>query len=277
MNADVEAMFSSYKPTSGRQDTSGLVPIELPLLIYVNGRELVTLMCSPIKLEQLTVGFLYLSGVISRREDIILLDISPADGTADVEITPSDRLESTFSRRRRLTSGCGGGLSLDDLTSARPVEDKSTLTPMNISSAIRSTIDHASVYNTAGGVHTSALFLRGEMAAVAEDIGRHNTIDKIAGECLLNGIDSTGGWLATTGRLSSEMTSKAAALRIPVVISRSSPTSLALELAERSSVTVIGYARGRNFRAYTNQWRIDWGEDKSTDGSNTSEPHTPSN
>lgn len=239
---------------SGEGETH--VPVEMPLVIYVNGREFATLMCSPTKLEHLVAGFLFMADVVTGRDDITFLSVSEDDGTADIEVRPSARLESAFRRRRQLTSGCGGGLVLEELSPFSPLLGSETVAPSDISSGIRELMEHASLYASTGGVHTSALFVKGRLIVLAEDIGRHNTIDKIAGQCLLDGLDAGGGLLATTGRLSSEMISKAGRLAVPIVISRTSPTSLAIDIAQRAGITLVGYARGPNFRLYTHAWRI---------------------
>lgn len=236
----------------------GLVPQEMPLTIYVNGRELATLMCSPTGLEYLAAGFLYHIDVVVDRSDIRHLHISAADGVADVEVKPSDRLEAAFRRRRQLTSGCGGGLALEELAPLAPLTTGTIITPEGVAEAVRQLVDRALLYPQAGGVHTSALFKDARLSVMAEDIGRHNTVDKIAGECLLAGIDAKGGWLVTTGRLSSDMISKAGHLGTPIVISRTSPTSLAVEIAAKAGIAVIGYAHRSAFTVYSNNWRVDF-------------------
>ena len=105
-------------------------------------------------------------------------------------------------------------------------------------------------------MHTSALSDGQRLLVVAEDVGRHNTLDKIRGECLQRGIPTADNILLTTGRISSEMLRKAADMEVPVVVSRTSPTSLSLDLAETWDITLIGYVRGRRMRVYSGSWRL---------------------
>ena len=114
----------------------------------------------------------------------------------------------------------------------------------------------AEIHNRAGGVHTSALANREELLMIAEDVGRHNTLDKILGRCLLTGQESAGHILLTTGRISTEMLNKVVHMGIPIVVSHTSPTNLAVDLALAWGITLIGYARGRNFNVYAGEWRI---------------------
>jgi FdhD protein len=128
--------------------------------------------------------------------------------------------------------------------------------PEVIQVLIHKLFESQDLYRQVGGVHTSALSDGNEILVMAEDIGRHNTLDKIAGRCLIEGIDPSGGLLLSTGRISSEMLQKAARLRIAVVISRTSPTSLSVQLADRLGITLIGYARRGTFNVYTHPERV---------------------
>jgi FdhD protein len=113
-----------------------------------------------------------------------------------------------------------------------------------------------SLYRETGGVHTSALSDGENLILSAEDIGRHNTLDKIAGLCLMKKVFPEKRILITTGRISSEMLQKAARLGVPILISRTSPSSLSIEMAERYGITLIGYARKHRFNVYSNSQRV---------------------
>ncbi len=113
-----------------------------------------------------------------------------------------------------------------------------------------------SLHARARGVHTAGLANGESMLAIAEDVGRHNTIDKLAGACLVDGLDTRGLILLTTGRVSSEMLQKGIAMGCPIIASRNSPTSLSIRLAEEAGITLVGYARRGRLRAYTHVHRL---------------------
>jgi len=157
-----------------------------------------------------------------------------------------------------LTSGCGGGTTFVDLAAAgQPVCSSRQISAAQVAALMRQLNERAEVHRVAGGVHTSALGEGNELLMVVEDVGRHNTLDKILGRCLLLGLDTADHILLTTGRVSAEMLHKASRMGVPIVISRTSPTDLAVELARAWKITLIGYARGTSFNVYAGEWRIE--------------------
>lgn len=226
---------------------------EAPLFLYVNGQELVTLLCTPSKLEALVVGFLSFEGIIRGLEDIRSLTILDEEGYADVWLV-SDFVPP---RRRVHTSGCGGGItfSLEAHGSAALLDD-TTVDPNSLFPLIRELYIEAQSYRESRGIHAAALADGEKLLIVTEDVGRHNAIDKICGEAMLRGIPTTGKILLATGRISSEMLRKAAHMGTPIVVSRTSATTLAIELAKRLGLTLIGYVRGDSFYVYSHPERL---------------------
>jgi FdhD protein len=226
---------------------------EHPLSVYVNGQELVTLLCTPTKLEALVIGFLAFEGVIHSLDDVQGLTILDGGEYADV------RLASEFvpPRRRIHTSGCGGGItfSLETHMSAA-LEDDSTIDPRSLFPLVRELYLEAHSYRESRGIHAAALAEGEKLLIVTEDVGRHNAIDKICGEAMLRRIPATGKVLLATGRISSEMLRKAAHLGTPIVVSRTSATTLSIELAKRLGLTLIGYVRGDSFYVYSHPERL---------------------
>jgi len=232
---------------------------EIRFTIFVEDRELVTLMCSPWQLKSLVVGFLYLEGLIEGVDDLEMLRVCLEDRLADV------RLAHGFPDvppRKILTSGCTGGVSfgkyLDQIEQFRVADDDTQATPSRMYLLLRALYDQSSLYQKSGGVHTSIFAERDGTAPrlVAEDIGRHNTLDKLQGMALLEGIPTSGGLILASGRISSEMLFKAAIMGVPIVGSRTSPTNLALAVAERLNITVCGYLRQGSMNVYTHPRRI---------------------
>jgi FdhD protein len=159
--------------------------------------------------------------------------------------------------RRALTTGCGGGTTFVDVAGAfAPVQADLQVTPTQVLALMKRLQENATLYQASGGVHASGLASGDELLVTAEDVGRHNTLDKIRGECLLGGLSPRGKILLTTGRVSSEMLIKAVRMDVPVLISHSSPTDLAVQLARALQVTLIGYARGNRFDVYAGEERV---------------------
>jgi FdhD protein len=113
------------------------------------------------------------------------------------------------------------------------------------------------LFKSTGGAHAAALCDTEEILVFKEDIGRHNAVDKVFGECLMRGIETYGKTLLTSGRISSEMLLKAVKCEIAVVVSRSAPTSLAVQFAEAAGITLVGFARGRRMNIYSKDHRIE--------------------
>ena len=231
------------------------VPVvqEGPLSLYVNGQELVTLLCTPSKVDALVVGFLSFEGIIQGLEDIQSLTVLEDEGFAEVHLT-SDFVPP---RRRVHTSGCGGGVtfSLETHRSAALLDD-TTVDPKSLFPLIRELYLEAHSYRESRGIHAAALADGEKLLIVTEDVGRHNAIDKICGEAMLRGIPTAGKILLSTGRISSEMLRKGAHMGTPIVVSRTSATTLSIELAKRLGLTLIGYVRGDSFYVYSHPERL---------------------
>ena len=231
------------------QEEVGEVIEETPLTIYVNGIELATIMGTPLNQDWLAVGFLKNEGILNNVEEIEDLRITSEGCCVDVLLNRTVELPS----KKIITSGCGGGITYDDpQIDIEPFQIESITTPDNILLAYKKLQTKDSLYARARGVHAAGLLdLEGnQLIKVAEDVGRHNTIDKLRGACLLEGIQTEGRALLTTGRISSEMLRKGALMGCPVIVSRTSPTSLAVEMARSWKITLVGYARHGKLRVY---------------------------
>lgn len=227
------------------------VPGEMEMTVYINGQELVTIMCTPTKLTNLVLGFLLAEGIITSMKDVAMMRVCEDDSLADVKLTNQD---FKIPAKRMLTSGCGGGASFT--SEGQKVTSGLTITAEEALALMKQLQDKMDLYQLSGGVHASALADTKKLLVVAEDIGRHNTLDKIQGECLLRGISAKDGVLLSTGRLSSEMVRKAARMGVPVVISRTSPTDKAVRMADELGISLIGYARGNRLIVYSHPERL---------------------
>ncbi|MBN1888957.1 MAG: formate dehydrogenase accessory sulfurtransferase FdhD [Thermoflexales bacterium] len=226
---------------------------EALVCVHVNGAEWVSLACTPVQQKELAVGFLLGEGVIDSLGEVQTLHVS-AEGLC-VEVWLSHAAQPPT--RRVLTSGCGGGVSFSDLQALAPRLDSALRLPAKqVPACLQLLTSSAALHRLTGGVHASGLFKDGQLVSMAEDIGRHNTIDKIRGDCALRGQDVWGGLLVSTGRISSEMLAKAARMGCPLVASRTSATSLAVQLARAWGITLIGYVRGNRMTVYTGSERL---------------------
>lgn len=247
--------YTGYYDAESRP-VHGVVPTEAIVTLHVNGQGLVRLMCTPTQLKDLALGFLLNEGLIESLAEVAVVEM--CGNGQDVDIWLEHDIE--MPEVRTVTSGCSGGVTFEDMRRTHHrLESNLVITPDQVTGLMERLSDAASLHRRAGGVHTAALaFVDREdpLVCVAEDVGRHNTLDKIAGACLREGLSTKGGVLLSSGRVSSEMIIKAAHMATPVVVSRTSPTSLSIELAEAWGVTLIGYTRRRSFRVYSGEGRV---------------------
>jgi len=245
---------NSVRYHAGNWETLGAgVIVETPVTLTVNGHVWLTFMCTPTDLEALAIGFLYNEGMIKSREEIELVKVCPTGDNVDIWLKRA--VEQPQQWRR--TSGCTGGATAVSLDQIRPeLKDGLLLTPQLVQSLLKNLTEEQVLYREVGGVHTSILSDGDRVVISAEDIGRHNSLDKIAGRCVLDNIKLMRKILVTTGRISSDMIQKAARIGAAIVISRTSASSLSVTLADKWGITLIGYARHDQFIIYTHPERV---------------------
>jgi len=227
---------------------------ETLLSLYVNGQDLATMMCSPVDQEALALGFLFNEGVIASLDDVGLIQPNVTQTTIDVFLTHTNFAPP---RRFTLTSGCGGGISFRNLAETySPVESELTIFPQTLLNRMRDLNSCAQLYREVRGVHAAILGDMDGPVLCAEDIGRHNTIDKLAGKALLQRVDTRDLILVSSGRISSEMLGKARQMGIPIVASRTAPTGISVRLAQAWNICVVGYVRQNGMRVYTHPQRL---------------------
>ena len=244
------------------QESRGEVIEEITLTIYVNGVEFVSIMGTPLNQDWLAVGFLKNEGIISGLEEISELKITSEGCCIDVWLKQEVQLPD----KMVITSGCGSGVTGDDLKEERePFPVTVLMKPETLLKAFTMLQDKDSLYVKSRGVHAAGLLEveSGDLLQVAEDVGRHNTIDKLQGACLIKDIPTQGKALLSTGRISSEMLRKGAAMGCPIIASRTSPTTAAITLAREWAITLVGYARHGKLRVYCFPERLGMDEGKS--------------
>ncbi len=232
---------------------------ESRLNLFLNGEKAISMMCIPKDQDAHAIGFLMSENVISSIDDIRELKVSEDGLRVDVIATINeDSLEHLYTEKT-LVSGCGGGVT-GNVEGGVEIPFNQTafkVKPETISSEIKIFYHESELYNLTGCVHKAMIYLLDGNTITAEDIGRHNAIDKVVGKCKLQGLDTTKSILFVSGRLSSEMVTKAVMHKIPIIISRTAPTYLGVQTAHKHGVTLIGFARGKKMNIYTHAGRID--------------------
>jgi len=261
-------MRTYYTWKTGRlREVKGEVVREQPLTVFVNGRKFITLLASPEKLDCLVVGYLWLEKVITSLADVRRLSVSEVDGRAEVELMHEVELPT----ERILTSGCGGGITfrIDPRLFPR-IESSLRVEPARLFERMKDLYLRAVGYRSSRGIHGAALADPDRLLLMAEDVGRHNAVDKVVGQSLLAGVPMTDRILLNTGRISSEMLLKGARMGVPLVVSRTSPTEMAVSLAEQLGITVVGYLQHDSLSVYADGGALILGE-----GSDGVEPREP--
>ena len=256
--SSAEFAVRAYRVDDG-EDCRKKVIGEAVCNLIVNGQEWVTFFCTPSDLEYLAIGFLFDAGVIEGADEVENVRVTSGRQSLEalVEVTLR-RKDVDLPSRSTLTSGCGGGLTFYDVAAKRsPLDSDLKITPTQVYDAMHQLLTaNADLHHDVGGFHSAALSDGQELLFVAHDVGRHNTVDKIAGAALSRGIALRDHLLVTTGRVSTEMLAKAARMGVPIVISRNSPTAMAVNLAREWQITIAGYVRGHRMHVYSAEERI---------------------
>jgi len=258
-------LSSSARPATytvdARDETGAVVPTpiagEHPLTLYVDKREIVTLMTLGHAPEALIIGYLRNQRLVQSLEEIRAVQVDWE--TESVAVTTTSGKELHLGKRT-VTSGCGQGTVFGDLMEEIDqvkLRDDVSLTDENLFILLDKVRRHETIYKQAGAVHGCALAdTQGEILMFVEDVGRHNAVDAIAGYMWLDAIDGSDKVFYTTGRLTSEMVIKCAQMRIPFLVSRSGLTQMGHEIAKKVGMTMLGRASGKHYLAFTGKERL---------------------
>ena len=230
------------------------VASELPIRLIVNNEQLVTLLCTPAELEELAVGFLLSEGLLSKKESIQKLEIVEKEAAVRVELADIPPDFGKMFEKRTISSGCGKGITFTSYRSGsdRRIEVKGHMVSVDEIRKLLNTFRSISkLYLETGGVHSAGLSDGKEILFFSEDIGRHNAVDKLIGKAFLRSIPVENKILITSGRVTSEIMTKAGRNRFPVLISRAAPSCMAISYAEDMGITLIGFARGERMNIYS--------------------------
>ena len=232
---------------------------EHPLTLYVDKREIVTLMTLGHAPEALAIGYLRNQRLASSIEEIAAVQVDWETNSVAVTTHRKQNLEKKM-QKRTVTTGCGQGTVFGDLMEeieSVKLRNDVTLTDTNLFVLLEKVRKHETIYKQAGAVHGCALATTvGEILMFVEDVGRHNAVDAIAGFMWLDGIDGSDKLFYTTGRLTSEMVIKCAQMRIPFLVSRSGLTQMGHAIASQVGITMLGRASGKHYLAFTGKERL---------------------
>ncbi len=238
-----------------------IVAVEHPVTIKINDKEFMTIVCTPEYIEDMVVGFLASERVIRKYSEIKKIWVQEERGIVHITTDKLNTFYDKLQSKRYITSCCGmsrqGFVFANDALTAKKMTDINIkLTPDECFSLISKMESSADMFKHTGGVHNAALCDRDGIVIFRTDIGRHNALDKIYGHCLKNNIPVHDKVIVFSGRISSEILLKVAKIGCEIILSKSAPTELALELAEDLGITTVGFIRGSSFNLYTHPERI---------------------
>jgi FdhD protein len=236
---------------------------DIPIHIFLNKHHYGTILCSPNQLKEMVVGHLLSEGLLTSMDEIDELQLKK-DGKCMITLKPNIYAEQRISTSQRfarlIVSSCGAPnyRPLSEVISSLPKMDMTlTVTTNVLSESVKQLNFIAEEFRKTGGVHVAALYSTdGKVVALAEDVGRHNAVDKVIGVAATKNMDFTKLFLALSGRLTGDIVLKAARTKIPVIASLSAAISSGLETANLTKITLIGFVRGKRMNVYTYPERI---------------------
>jgi FdhD protein len=257
-NAEKYAI-SQYSDDGLKSELEVMVTKESPLTIILNNQELVTLLCSPANLEYLAVGFLFAEGLVQTRSEIKKITLDNQRGVARITTGEGTELAHELLFKRLISSACGRGAAFYTAADAQhpaKIESRITISPKEVFTLVEEFSHYSEVYKATGGVHSAALSDNKRILIFQDDLGRHNAIDKVFGQCIMTDVPAEDHIVITSGRTPSEMILKVAKGRVPILVSIAAPTDLGIRLANDLGVTIIGRVRNKKMNVYTNGWRV---------------------
>ena len=243
----------------GRNKTEDIVTKESPLTIILNNRELVTLLCSPANIKYLAIGFLFSEGLLRSKDEIKKIIADDQRSVVQVETEKYKEFTGELLSKPLIASSGSRKASFyiaSDIRDKAKVESQITIAPYEVFTLVNEFQHRSRLFKATGGVHSAALCDTVGILVFSEDIGRHNAIDKVFGECILTDIPMDDRVIITSGRVSSDILLKVTKGKIPILISKSAPTNLGVRLADDLGITLIGFVRGERMNIYTNSWRV---------------------
>lgn len=247
--------------TGKTQKITDYVAEEVPLHLFVNTTFWATILCSPTNLKELAVGHLLSEGIIKSTDEIEEVTLKEKENTCTVKLKPNikveDRVQISRLHARVITSACGSGSPYQYKGKVPKVTSELTVQAKVIFDSVNQLNFKAEGFRKTGGLHVAAIYKGdGSLVSLAEDVGRHNAVDKVIGMAALAGEDFGGCFVALSGRISGDVAFKAAKVGLPIVASVAAALSSGIASAQDSNVTLAGFVRGKRLNIYTNPERI---------------------
>lgn len=240
-------------------ETEDSIVNETPVTLMINGEEFATVVCSPVQLEELVIGFLAAEGLIRSYNEIRKLIVNESQGFINIEIKNFKGAEAADMTKRFIGSCCGKSRQFyfkNDVKTARTIMHSPEVTIKQCMKLMSGLKNASKTFDKTGGVHNAALCLPDSIIETATDIGRHNTLDKLYGHMLKNNLRGQDYIVAFSGRISSEVILKVSKMGIGILLSKSAPTDLALKLADDLNITAAGFIRNQKMNIYTHPERL---------------------
>ncbi len=243
------------------QKTEDIVAEEEPLHLFVNTIHWATILCSPSNLREMAVGHLLSEGVIRSIDEIEDINLREAQNECIVKlksgVNVEDRVRLSRLHQRVITSACGEGRPHQYVGKMPKVESQLKVRAQVVFDSVNQLNFRAEVFRQTGGVHVAAIYRSdGSQVAMAEDVGRHNAVDKAIGMVALKGVVFDECFLALSGRMSGDVAFKAAKVGLPIVASIAAALSSGIAVAESANLTLVGFVRGKRMNVYTFPERI---------------------
>lgn len=261
MNKFKKISIYKYEDNVTRQVLDSVI-CEYPLTIFLNDVEYATLLCTPENMSELVVGYLNSEHIITSYKEIISFIIDEDKGICYIELKNNKIINSEIHKKRYVTSGCSNSAVFYDTLDAIKLsptmikEGEKKVKISDIFNMMKSVNQQSSLFKLTGGVHIAALFDYKNIICIAEDIGRHNAVDKIVGKLMINKLSGDDKVMVVSGRISSEMILKCAKAKISIIVSRSAPMDKAVDIARKLNLTLIGFVRGKRGNIYSGIDRI---------------------
>jgi len=247
--------------TKTSKKTTDFVAEEKPLHLFVNNTYWATILCSPADLKEMAVGHLLSEGLLKSTDEIDEVILKEVENSCYVklktEVKVEDRIKLSRLHARVVTSACGSGSPYQYARKPAKVKSDLTVKTAILFNSVNQLNFKADLFRKTGGVHAAAIYKAdGALVAMAEDVGRHNAVDKVIGMAALNQTDFSGCFLALSGRLSGDVVFKASKVGLPIIGSLAAALSSGIEMAEQANLTLAGFVRGKRMNIYTFDERI---------------------